>query len=190
MAIVRGLITLDEMRQSVYGNKQAATADTTNDADFEAYISAATPYIEDGPEGTGPMFAETRSLTLNGGTGCLVLPFRFNAVTSLTVDGTATTAFTANETAGLIYAGSTSGGGWFNTGHQNVVVEVTVGYDVIPPNVVLATRELCRLWWQNGRQAPGPNSGVNGPDVSALTPGILGRVRALLSPSPDLPGFA
>lgn len=178
MAITRGLINLDDMRRAVYGAKRAETASTDNDEYFEDYISAATPYIEEGPEGTGPMFAETRTVTLDGGHRSLVLPFRFSEVTSITVGGTAVTDFTADGEAGVI-------DGWFAYGTQNVVVEVEVGYETIPANVRLATIELCRLWWQNGQQAEN-----NTPDVDDLKPGILGRVRALLSASPDLPGFA
>jgi len=185
MAITRGLITVDDMRLAVYGPKRAATAPTDNDEFFEDYISAATPWIEDGPEGTGPMFAESRTVTLDGGSSALVLPFRFNTVTSLTVNGSATTNYTANGDSGIIYGGSTTSPTPFAWGTQNVVAVVTVGYATIPANVRLATIELCRLWWQNGQQAEN-----NTPDVDDLKPGILGRVRALLAPTPDLPGFA
>lgn len=184
MAIVRGLITLADMRRSVYG-EHYATAPVTNDADFEAYISAATPYIENGPEGTGPMFAESRTIIFDGGTHTLVLPFRFNTVTSITVDGGAVTAYVSDPAAGIIHSGTSTVDSLFASGTQNVVVVVTVGQATIPPNVVLATRELCRLWWQNGRQA-----NTTAPDESTLTPGILSRVRALLHATNDVAGFA
>ena len=185
MAIVRGLITLADMRKSIYG-EQYATAPTTNDAEFEAYISAATPWIENNPDcGVGPMFAESRTVTLDGGGWSLVLPHRFNTVTSIMVDGVAWTSYVADPTRGIIYGGTSGAPAPFTSGTQNVVVIVTVGFATIPQNVVLATRELCRLWWQQGRQANRP-----GPDESVLTPGILARVRALLGASPNVAGFA
>jgi hypothetical protein len=181
MAIVRGLITLADMRRSVYGQRYS-TASTTDDTEFEAYISAATPVIE---RMTGPMVAESRTLNFDGGRHTIVLPFRYNTVTSITVDGVAWPSYTMDNSAGLIHGGTSLSPQDFYGGTQNVVVVVTVGSATIPPNVVLATREMCRLWWQNGRQADS-----NAPDEANLTPGIMGRVRALLGASPDVGGFA
>lgn len=182
MPIVRGLCTLAEARRSIYGDT-ASTYSTDRDLDIEAYISAATPWIE---MGSGPVFAESRTRTFDGGKPVLLLPFRFNTVTSVTVNGVATTAFVADGSDGIIYGGTSTAAVDFAAGTQNVVVVVTVGIATIPPNVNLAVRELVRLWWQNGQQA----NRFDGPDESTLPMGILGRVKALLSASPNVGGFA
>jgi len=185
MPIVRGLITLAQARQSIYGNAYS-TAPTTMDADIESYISAATPVIE---EIAGPMYAESRTVTFDGGGHTLILPFRFNAVTSITVDGVAETSYVAEPTVGLIHGGTSALPDDFDSGTQNVVVVVTVGYATIPPNVVLATRELVRLWWQVGRNANRPGTAEqDGP--GELPMGLRKRVSELLAPSAGLPGFA
>lgn len=179
MAIIRGLISLAEARTSLGWS----ATDTTNNTDLEAYISAATPYIE---YISGPMFAESRTVTFDGGRRALLLPHRFNTVTSVTVSGVVSTSYVADAEAGIIFGGSTSTPANFGSGTRNVVVVVTVGYATIPPNVSLATRELVRLWWQQGRQA----NKFGAPDEAQLTTGILGRVKALLGASPPVAGFA
>lgn len=184
MATVRGLITLAQARSSIYGER-AGTAATGNDADIEAYISAATPVIE---EIAGPQYAETRTVTFDGGTHQIIVPFKFNTVTSVTVDGVAATGWVANGNAGIISA-SSEGWGWFANGRQNVVVVLTVGNSTIPPNVQLATRELVRLWWQVGRQANRPGTAEQG-GPGELPMGLRKRVTELLAPSENVPGFA
>lgn len=185
MAIVRGLTSLVNVKLSL-GLPIAANA--ALDTDMEAYISAATPVIEDI---TGPMYAESRTVYFDGGTAAVSLPFRFNAVTTVTVSGTATTNYVANVRAGVIYAGGSTSPTTFEYGTQNVVVVVTVGYATIPPNIELAARELVRHWWQIGRQGVRPD--VQGaPDAAPVAQGfaVPRRVTELCAPHARLAGFA
>ena len=185
MAIVRGLITLTQARQSIYGNA-AASAPTTWDTDIEAYISAATPVVE---EIAGPQYAESRTVRFDGGSHVYVLPFRFNAVTSVTVDGVAKTDYVAEASAGIIHAGTSDLPDVWDAGTHNVVIVVTVGNATVPPNVQLATRELVRLWWQIGRNANRPGTAEqDGPGEVPM--GLRKRVSELLAPSMSVPGFA
>lgn len=187
MAIVRGLCTLAEARKSIYG-EQAASYSTDNDADIEAYISAATPVIE---AITGPIYAESRTMTFDGGSHTIVLPFRFNTVTSVTVDGVAYSTFVSEAHAGIIHAGTTSSDDTFDPGTQNVVVVVTVGSATVPPNVVLAARELVRHWWQQGRQGTRPTFGDTSSESPAVSLGVpTRRLAELLAGSESVPGFA
>ncbi len=186
MAIVDGLITLAEARSSIYG-EQAGTAATVRDADIEKYVEAATPVIEDI---AGPLIVRSRTFTFAGGSDAYVLPVRFTSVTSVTVDGVASTDYVADATAGIIYPGTTDGISVFSSGVENVVIVVSVGSATIPKNVSLAARELVRFWWQQGQQANRP--GVAEQDASAAPQGFLvpRRVMELLRATPNVGGFA
>jgi hypothetical protein len=179
MAIVRGLTTLAKVKLSL-----GITA-STYDTDLEDYISAATPFIEGMG---GPMFAESRTLTFDGGYPEVTLPFKFNAVTSVTVEGSIVTGYVANGAQGIISAG-TGDFDIFYRGIRNVVVVVTVGFATIPPNVELAARELVRLWWQTGRQANRPGTADQG-GPGEITMGLRKRITELLDVNDDIPGFA
>lgn len=185
MAIVRGLITLAQARASIYGER-AGSAGTGNDADIEAYISAATPVIE---EIAGPQYAESRTVLMDGGSHVYVLPHRFNAVTSVEVDGVAKSSYVADGRAGIIHAGTSDLPDVWDAGTLNVEFVVTVGNATIPPNVQLATRELVRLWWQVGRQANRPGTAEQG-GPGELPMGLRKRVTELLSPNQNVAGFA
>jgi len=185
MAITRGLTTVANCKLSL----GIATGVTTYDADLENYISAATPVIENI---TGPMYAESRTLTFDGGGAAISLPFKINAVTSVTVGGTVTTNYVANLTAGIIYAGTSGSPTVFTYGTQNVVVVVTVGSATIPPHIELATRELIRHMWQLGRQANRPGV-AEAASASADVPSgfaVPRRVIELCQASPRVAGFA
>ncbi len=188
MAIVRGLCTLPEARVTIFGASEA-TADTSRDPLIEDYVSAATNVIENLP-GVGPQVAESRTLTFDGGGHVLVLPFRINAVTSVTVNGVAYTSFVSELRAGLIHAGTTTSDATFAAGTQNVVVVVTVGNATVPPNVKLAARELVRHWWQQGQQGnrPGFGDGSSEPAVQFGVP--TRRLMELLGSSSGVAGFA
>lgn len=187
MAITRGLCSLAEARTSIYG-PQAGTAATGMDSLIEDYVSAATNVIEKLP-GIGPQYAESRTLTFNGGTHQLVLPFKFNAVTSITVDGATVTGYVANPSSGIISADST-GWGWFATGFQNVVVVVTVGNGTVPPNVKLAARELVTHWWRQGQQGNRPAFGDSSSDPAVLFGVPTRRLMELLGSGSGVGGFA
>ena len=187
MAITRGLCTLAEARASIYG-KQAATASTDQDSLIEDYVSAATNVIEGLPD-IGPQFAESRTLTFDGGTHELRLPFKFNTVTSITVDGVADTGYVANGPAGIISA-SSDGWGWWEQGIQNVVVVVTVGNATITPNVKLAARELVTHWWRQGQQGNRPAFGDTSTDPAVSFGVPTRRLMELLGSGTGVSGFA
>lgn len=189
MAIVRGLIDLAAARDAIYG-AQASTASTQRDTVIELYISAATPVIEGMPN-VGPQLAESRTVVLDGGCDVLVLPFAFNTVTSVTVDGSAVTEFVADGGAGLIWAGTTTAGSAFSVGTKNVTVVVTVGSNPVKPNVQLAARELVRHWWQQGQQGNRPSFGDSSSESPAVAFGVpTRRLAELLHESDGVPGFA
>ena len=185
MTIVDGLITLDEARKSL---GWAANA-TSNDADLEKYIEAATPVIENI---TGPLIARAGVVfKFDGGVDRLVLPTRFTTVTSIVESGVTITDFVAEPSAGLITAGTVTGSRYFAHGMQNVVVTVTTGSATIPVNVKLAARELVRFLWQQGRQANIPAFGEAPADNSVpMGFAVPKRVMELLQPNARLAGFA
>lgn len=183
MAIVDGLITLDDARASLGWS----VADTANNDDLEKYIMAATPLIE---YKTGPLIVRSRVFTFDGGTTAVLLPVRFATVTTVTESGTAVTDYVAQPSAGIIYAGTTQAPRNFLPGVQNISVTVQVGSATVPPNVVLATRELVRHLWQIGRQGNRPAYGQDAAETAPMGFAYPRRVLELLSPNSDLAGFA
>lgn len=187
MAITDGLITLNQGRASIYGER-ASTAPTTNDADIEAYIEAITPLFEDE---CGPLIARTGvTHVANGGGNAIRLPSRFNAITSVTANGVAWSSgsWVEDPDTGIIYAGA-DGYSEFPEGRRNVTIVYTVGSATIPKNVQLAAREILRLWWQVGRQANRPGTAEQG-GPGEVPMGIRKRVTELLAPNARVAGFA
>lgn len=169
-------------------NIPAAT--TTHDDEITLYIAAATDYIENI---TGPILSVTgKTWTADGGRECVMLPEEAASITSVTVDGTATTEYTADLRAGIVYKGTGSGAGYssFTSGRANVVVTYTVGGSTVPPAAVLAARELIRYWWQTSQQGGRPAFG--GDTASPLEPFFPARqVEVILAPIADaMPGLA
>jgi hypothetical protein len=186
MAIVRGLCTLDEARIQIFGATES-TAPHDRDELIEDFISSATPIVE---TIVGPMYAESRTYTADGGKASIKLPYRFNAVTSVTVDGVALTAYVPDATAGLIYAGTELAPTEFSPGLLNVDVEVTVGYATIPPNVKMMAREVVKHWWQQGQQGNRPAFG-DGSSEPAVQFGVpTRRLMELAGGSEAVGGFA
>lgn len=151
-----------------------------NDDELRLYSAAATQVIEDM---IGPILAETRTHTYDGGRSSYVLPeVGIAGVTSITVNGAAlpSTAYAVDTYSGVIdaYYGS------FIWGRKNVVVTYTVGSTAIPPNVILAARELIRFQWQIGQQGAGVRGRVAA-EADAWTPSgfaVPRRVIELLQP--------
>ncbi|TFD80710.1 phage gp6-like head-tail connector protein [Cryobacterium sp. Sr8] len=185
MAVVAGLITLADAKASL----GIPLATTTNDADLERYIEAATPVIENI---TGPIIPVSRVFAVDGGSYAVLVGCRFNAVTSVAESGTVITDFVSDGEAGIIYAGSTAGSRAFTSGVRNVIVTVTVGSAAVPPNVALATRELVRHWWQLGRQGNRPAFGNEGVGEVSVPSGfaVPRRVIELCEPNRRMAGFA
>jgi hypothetical protein len=183
MAIVDGLITLVQAKASL----NIASTTTVNDSDIERYIEACTPLIE---FVTGPQIVRSRTFTFDGGDHVVVLPVRFNTVTSITVDSVAITDWVAESGNGIIHSGLSTSPTNFNSGTQNVVVVVTVGNATIPSNVQLATRELVRHLWQLGRQANRPGTAEAQTQTVPEGFAMPRRVLELLSANPRVAGFA
>lgn len=182
MPFVDGLITLADAKTSL------GITTSTNDADLEKYIMAATPVIENI---TGPMIARSITCTRDGGGGVIILGVPFNAVSTLVESGVTITDYVTDARAGLIYAGTTVSQREFKDGLANIVATVTVGTATIPQNVQLAARELVRHWWQQGRQANRPGFGNEFTDSPAVSFGVpTRRLEELLSANAGLPGFA
>lgn len=182
MADISGLIDLADAKASL------GITTTTNDNDIQRYIGAATPVIE---KITGPILLGSRTYTCDGGRAAVVLPYRFNSVTSVTESGTLTTDYHAAPSQGIVYAGTTTAGRTFADGVGNIVVVVAVGNIAVPENVALAARELVRHWWQLGRQGNRPQFGNDGALEVANGFGVpTRRVMELCAPNADLGGFA
>jgi hypothetical protein len=181
MAIVDGLITLTDAKSQL----GIPSTVTTYDDDLELYVEAATPIIE---QRTGPVLQKTRTFTLSGGRAALLLP-RFASVTSFQIGGLDRTDYVASGEHGIIYAGTTDSPSIFDGGTNNITVTVVVGAATVPYNVQLATRELVRHWWQQGRQANRPGTAD---DVVAqpLPLGVSNRIDELLMPNRSVAGFA
>ncbi|NQX36254.1 hypothetical protein [Herbiconiux sp. VKM Ac-2851] len=183
MAITNGLITLNDAKKSL---GWSTTTSSDDDSDLERYIEAATPVIENI---VGPILPASKTFTFSGGRKTISLPTPFETVASVTVDGAAHTGYVASPRAGIIYADAV--GGSFTDGIENVTVTVTVGSATIPPNVLLATRELVRHLWQVGRQGTRPAYGTAEADGMVPTSfAVPKRVLELLQPNARVGGFA
>lgn len=188
MAITNGLITLADARASL----NLTTANVANDSDIESYVEAATPVIENI---VGPVLVASRTFTFDGGVSTLVVPVRFTSVTSVVESGVTITDYVADTVAATITAGETGGVRDFAYGFQNVVITVSVGtaasVAAVPANIRLATRELVRFWWQQGRQANIPAFG-EAPESGSVPMGfaVPKRVYELLEPNKRVAGFA
>jgi hypothetical protein len=163
---------------------------STDDNELRLYIAAATDYIENI---TGPLLSVTgKTWAADGGRGCVMLPEEAASITSVTVDGTATTDYTADLRAGIIYRGTGTSAGnlTFGAGRANVVVTYTVGGTTVPPAAVLAARELIRYWWQSSQQGGRPAfGGVGDSPTEPFFPSR--RVAEILAPIADaMPGLA
>lgn len=183
MAIVDGIITLDDARKSLGW----ATSDTANNADLESYISAVTPLVENV---VGPVVVRSKSYTLDGGNDVVMLPDPITSLTSVLVGGVPLTGCVADVAAGLVYAPS---GLAFEDGRLNVVVTAQVGMNPVPPNIVLAAREIVRHLWQVGRQGTRPTWGTAQADSEPMVPSYFAlpkRAIELLAPHARPGGFA
>lgn len=122
---------------------------TVNDDELRLYIAATTAIVE---EIAGRVLTATITETHDGGKAAVLLDERPTAITSVTVNGAATTDYTPNLTAGIVYAGSQSSPSSFAYGRQNVVVAYTVGASSIDPSVVAAARIIAAHLYAVGQQ--------------------------------------
>ena len=128
-----------------------------NDDELRLYIAATTPIVE---EIAGRVLVATVTETFDGGRRAVLLSERASAITSVTVDGAAlaASAYTADLTSGIVYAGGSSTPSTFSWGRQNVVVVYTVGAAAIDPNVVQAARVITAHMYKVGQQRKGKNA--------------------------------
>lgn len=182
VAITNGIITLADARETL----KLGAGDTGNDNLIERYIEAATSPVE---RITGPIVSRTRTFYFDGGVAAINVPAKWRTLTSVTVDGVATTAYVADASAGTITAL-----GRFAPGTANVVVVVVVGYATAaeyPPNAMVMARELVRHWYQQGHQGNRPSYGNEATDSPSMIFGVpTRRLEELWGDSTALPGFA
>jgi hypothetical protein len=155
-AIMGGLITLEYALDGLgYGAPLPLVSGNPapRDADIIAYVQAATPVIE---QLVGPVLRRNVTQFHDGGKAAVMLSGHFDSAVSVTavrVDGADWSAgYRVDQDRGIVYAGSW--GARFPYGVRNVEVDVTVGYETVPQNLQLATRELVRWWVQAGKQSP------------------------------------
>jgi hypothetical protein len=142
----RFIISLDDAKAAL----NMTTMDNAQLDDLRLYIAAATPVIEDI---VGVVVPRTVVQKSDGGMSSVILWETPVSVQSVTENGSAITDYWLDTQAGIIYGGTATSGRKFATGRGGVVVTYTAGYQVIPANIRLATRELVRHWWQVGKQA-------------------------------------
>jgi hypothetical protein len=161
-----------------------------NDDELWLYIAATTPVVEDI---VGRVLQSTLTETFDGGKAAVLLSERAASITSVTVNGVATTNYVADLASGIVYAGSTSGPTSFAYGRQNVVVTYVAGGTAIDPNITLAARIIAAHQYQVGQQGrTGRGRGLE--DVTILGSGFAVPSRALQLLEPvaarRMPGFA
>ncbi len=120
-----------------------------NDDELRLYIAATTPIVE---EIAGRVLTATLTETFDGGRRSVLLSERPTAITTVTVDGVATTDYVVDLAAGIVYAGSSSAPDVFDFGRQNVVVTYTSGGTSVDPNVVGAARIIAAHMYSVGQQ--------------------------------------
>ena len=161
-----------------------------NDDELRLYIAATTPVIEDI---VGSVLTGTRTETFDGGVRAVLLAEVPSSITSVTVDGVATTQYVANLTSGIVFSGSSSTPWMFNQGIQNVAVTYATGEQQIPPNVILAAREEVRFLYQIGQQGGRPSLGGAPQDLSWTPSGFAVPQRVIelcnASVNRSLPNF-
>lgn len=182
----RFIITLDDLRDEL----NVPETVTLNDEELRLYIAATTPVLE---EIVGRVLQITLTETFDGGKTAVLLSERATSVTSVTVNGVATSSYVANLASGIVYAGTTSSPTCFTPGRQNVVVTYTAGGTTVDSNIVLAARIIAAHQYQVGQQG---RSG-RGRSIDETTPtrsgyAVPNRAMQLLQPSMAgrMPGFA
>lgn len=147
------------------------------EAQLPGYIAAASEIVE---AEAGPFEPRTIVHVADGGPS-VTLPFRANAVVSVTVDDSPVTGWVADLGAGIVY-------GPFPRGRQNVVVQFTTGFEVIPASVTFATTSLvAHMWAIASQRGPGLPEDYTSVPTGFLVPNV---VKEALAPFKTMPGFA
>lgn len=121
-----------------------------NDDELRLFIAATTEIVE---SLVGAVLARTEVQTFNGGKTGVLLDERATAITSVTVDGVATTDYVADLDSGIVYAGSSSSPTCFTYGRQNVVVTYTTGGSSIAPSVISGARSIAAHLYASSQQS-------------------------------------
>ena len=199
------LATLSQVRMAC----NIPAADTTQDAELQLFLSAATAVVENI---TGPIVSRSVTETHDGGAGTrttLVLRQRpllsIQSVTEyvgLTANSlvqaatpAASTAFSYTvdmETATLtrrLSSGQSFAWAW---GDQNVTITYTAGFATVPLNIVLATLEQVRHMYQTTQLGGRPSFGGTGDGgyQTGYGYGIPNSVREYLQANQRIPGIA
>lgn len=147
-------------------------------------IAAASSVVE---KLAGPQESASKVWRFIPRPGPIVLPWRFNTVTSIVVDGV-TVSSTLYDGVTRADRGIIDAVGWepWSSG-DSCVVTVAVGSTVPAANVKLAALELCSFWWRRTQQ--NPSAAWSGGDVP-MGFAVPQAVRELLEPTAPMPGFA
>lgn len=182
----RFIISLSDLRDEL---NLPPTVDV-NDDELRLYLAATTPVVE---EIVGRVLSATVTETFDGGKTAVLLSERATSVTSVTVNGVATSNYVANLASGIVYAGSTSSPSCFTPGRQNVVVTYVAGGTAVEPNVILAARIIAAHQYQVGQQArTGRGRPIDETTILGSGYAVPTRALQLLGPSMAgrMPGFA
>lgn len=188
---------------------QIPSGDKTQQGLLLTFMDSATQVIE---YITGPLTATQVERVFNGGGESILLPHKYvqsiqqvfenrgltNYILTEQPLGQSTDAFgyTWDRSINKIVRRGFGGGvTLFPPGVDNVVVSYTAGVSVIPANVVQATLELIKHWWQLGQQgnrAPfGAPADAASDETGAVIAGfaVPNRVIELLKPTKRTPGL-
>lgn len=156
----------------------------TFDVQLQKVIDAAEDWVA---QRTGPLTAVPGlTQTYDGGTLAVLLPSGATTVTTVTENGVATTDYTANLKAGIVYAGSQIAPRAFFPGRQNIVVTYTgfvAGFSSVPEGLLFVIKEKVRELWATQRGSGTRRPGSAQPEQTA-------DIESLLAPYVQLPGFA
>jgi hypothetical protein len=184
-----GLIDVDYAKSAVGWT----ATDPIKDALLARWIQAATPIIE---RICGPVLPATVTKRFSGGKSAILLPVKLTdetRVTAVIEDGLTTTDYWVDADAGILYAGGHGSARTFGAGIKNVQVTYRVGFDSVPETIQLATRELVRLWVQQGVSSDRPSFDDDGQSDSVTVPqgfAVPRKIRELLGPYERPAGFA
>ena len=139
-------------------------------SDLRLYVAAATPVIEDIVG--GPVLYGQYVVKMDGGKPSVVLPANVQSIVSVTENGypVPVGSYVFDETSNTLTAGTNWAPRRFMPTVRGVVITYMGGFQVIPANVILGTRELIRHWWQIGKQGSRSNNGNLPVTADAFTP--------------------
>lgn len=153
--VTGGLITLEYAAEGLGFRDVGASSRATRDADLAFYIQAATPVIEDL---VGPVLQVSRTVAFDGGDTSIVLPDSATSVTQVVEAGSVLPVgnYMFDPVGSIVFGGNPIYPRAFYPGRLAIVITYVTGYATVPQTLQLATRELVRFWWQQGKAANRP----------------------------------